>query len=143
MTSRRPSAHDIIDQIDDPFVRRLSLAAVHFRRYLPFYILGLVWAMSLALFPSIQKQEGGGTQVASSSDLNISDSNSLTSGDSAAATDDAQVTTDQGASPSDLSDVKVQRGSSAVRGSVAKSSASAQQSAAAAKVMSGTSRSGT
>jgi hypothetical protein len=41
-----------IAHIEDPFLRRSVKAALHLRRYLPFYVFGTIWAVTLALFPS-------------------------------------------------------------------------------------------
>ncbi|MCA1846712.1 MAG: hypothetical protein LC792_26670, partial [Actinobacteria bacterium] len=49
----------VLDTIEDPFVRRAVGGAYHVKRYLPFYVLGLVWAVSLALVPTIRDDGGG------------------------------------------------------------------------------------
>ena len=44
--------------LEDPFLRRSVKTALHLRRYLPFYVFGTVWAVTLALFPSIGPGSG-------------------------------------------------------------------------------------
>src|SRR3954471_12147352 len=41
------------DALEDPFLGRSVNTAGHVRRFLPFYVFGVVWAVTLALFPSI------------------------------------------------------------------------------------------
>ena len=45
-------------KLEDPFLRRSVKTAVHVRRFLPFYVFGTVWAVTLALFPSIGPDQG-------------------------------------------------------------------------------------
>ena len=54
-------AHDLsrLDQLEDPFLRRSVKTALHLRRYLPFYVFGTIWVVTLALFPSIGPDRGG------------------------------------------------------------------------------------
>lgn len=47
----------VASTIEDPFLRRSVKSALHLRRYMPFYIFGAIWIITLAAFPSIQ---GGG-----------------------------------------------------------------------------------
>ena len=54
---------DVLESIDDPFVQKAVRASVHIRRYLPFYVFSLVWALMLAAFPTIAGL-GGDDQVA-------------------------------------------------------------------------------
>src|SRR3954451_12239941 len=39
--------------LEDPFLRRSVKTALHLRRFMPFYVFGVIWAVTLALFPSI------------------------------------------------------------------------------------------
>src|SRR4051812_50184544 len=41
------------DSLEDPFLRRSVKTALHLRRFMPFYVFGVIWAVTLALFPSI------------------------------------------------------------------------------------------
>ena len=45
---------ELADGIADPFLRRSVKAALHLRRYLPFYVFGTIWVVTLAAFPSIR-----------------------------------------------------------------------------------------
>jgi hypothetical protein len=45
--------HTSLTKLEDPFLRRTVKTALHLRRYMPFYVFGTVWAVTLALFPSI------------------------------------------------------------------------------------------
>ena len=49
----------IANAIEDPFLRRSVKTALHFRRYLPFYVFGTLWLVTLASFPSIRGNDGG------------------------------------------------------------------------------------
>lgn len=51
----KPGAVDrqVAAKIEDPFLRRSVVTALHLRRYLPFYVFGAIWVVTLALFPSI------------------------------------------------------------------------------------------
>ena len=44
----------LASKLEDPFVRRSLKTALHLRRYLPFYVFGLIWVITLSLFPSIR-----------------------------------------------------------------------------------------
>lgn len=44
---------DPIDAIDDTTLRRLVRTAVHVRRYLPFYVTGVFFAVTLAVVPAV------------------------------------------------------------------------------------------
>ncbi|HUR04862.1 MAG TPA: hypothetical protein VM347_20120, partial [Nonomuraea sp.] len=63
--SPRSERQHVVEQIEDPFVRRAVRGAYHVRRYMPFYVLGLVWALSLAVFPSVNQRlsSDDGTEV--------------------------------------------------------------------------------
>ncbi len=54
---------DVPEGIDDPFVEKAVRVSMHVRRYLPFYVFSLVWALMLAAFPTIANL-GGDDQVA-------------------------------------------------------------------------------
>jgi hypothetical protein len=45
---------ELAGAIEDPFLRRSVMAALHLRRYLPFYVFGTIWVVTLAAFPSIR-----------------------------------------------------------------------------------------
>src|SRR4051812_27237682 len=45
---------EVANSLQDPFIRRSLKAALHFRRFLPFYAFSLVWLALLAIFPTIQ-----------------------------------------------------------------------------------------
>ncbi len=45
---------DLASAIEDPFLRRSVKTALHLRRYLPFYVFGTIWIVTLAAFPSIR-----------------------------------------------------------------------------------------
>src|SRR3954447_22055370 len=47
-----------IDDIEDPFLRRTVKSALHFRRYLPFYVFGTLSVLTLAAFPIIRGDGG-------------------------------------------------------------------------------------
>jgi hypothetical protein len=47
-----------IDEIEDPFLRRSVKTALHFRKYLPFYVFGTLWVVTLASFPSLRDDRG-------------------------------------------------------------------------------------
>ena len=54
---------EIASRLEDPFVRRSLKTALHLRRYLPFYVFGTIWIITLSLFPSIRSattDDGGG-----------------------------------------------------------------------------------
>ena len=45
---------ELAEAIEDPFLRRSVKSALHLRRYLPFYVFGTIWIVTLAAFPSIR-----------------------------------------------------------------------------------------
>ena len=49
----------VANTLQDPFIRRSLKVALHFRRYLPFYVFTLVWVMLLAIFPTVQHRNDG------------------------------------------------------------------------------------
>ena len=57
-TNGTSGARNAVDAIEDPFLRRSIKGALHLRRYMPFYVFGLIWVLTLAPFPSIR---GGAT----------------------------------------------------------------------------------
>jgi hypothetical protein len=59
----------VVDQMQDPFLRRSLKAALHVRRFLPFYVFALVGLLALGIFPTVQNRGGDddATQVASES----------------------------------------------------------------------------
>ena len=50
MDERRADA-DLARRIEDPFLRRSLKTALHLRRYLPFYVFGTIWIVTLSVFP--------------------------------------------------------------------------------------------
>jgi hypothetical protein len=64
-------------ELQDPFLRRTVSTALHLRRYLPFYVFGTIWAVTLALFPTLAPNDDSG------------DTSSFASGVSTGATDAA------------------------------------------------------
>ena len=54
-----PSTVDraLSSSIEDPFLRRTVKTALHLRRYLPFYVFGTLWAVTLAAFPIINADD--------------------------------------------------------------------------------------
>ena len=76
----------VIESINDPFVRRAVRGAFHVRRYMPFYVLGMVWLLSLALFPTVNERVSGDN--GSSTDLGVSsEADGLGNTESAAGSD--------------------------------------------------------
>ncbi|MEN3271552.1 MAG: hypothetical protein V7636_313, partial [Actinomycetota bacterium] len=71
----------VANSLQDPFIRRSLKAALHFRRYLPFYAFTVVWVLLLAVFPTIQHHDDGGNDQAAT-DLSAAGA----TGDGAAAT---------------------------------------------------------
>jgi hypothetical protein len=58
----------VAGEIEDPFLRRSVKTALHLRRYMPFYVFGTIWIITLAAFPSIRGGDGdndNGSNVAS------------------------------------------------------------------------------
>jgi hypothetical protein len=49
----------LASELQDPFLRRSVVTALHFRRYLPFYVFGALWVVTLAAFPSVSGLSGG------------------------------------------------------------------------------------
>jgi hypothetical protein len=78
---------DLAQAIEDPFLRRSVKTALHLRRYLPFYVFGTIWVVTLAAFPSIRDIGDDNDSGASSS---------LATGTVDAATDSAAVAGDAG-----------------------------------------------
>jgi hypothetical protein len=79
--------HELAQAIEDPFLRRSVKTALHLRRYLPFYVFGTIWVVTLAAFPSIRDAGDGPT-----ADSNVAAG--ITSG-----TDEATATTDTAVDP--------------------------------------------
>ena len=52
----KDSARDaeLASKLQDPFLRRSVKTALHLRRYLPFYVFGTIWIITLTAFPSIR-----------------------------------------------------------------------------------------
>jgi hypothetical protein len=70
----------VMDALEDPFLRRSVKTAMHVRRFLPFYVFGVIWAVTLALFPSIGPDKGKDDNVFASAP----DASSVASGGTAA-----------------------------------------------------------
>ncbi len=74
----RPEEQQALEAIDDRFVRGAVRTSLHFRRYMPFYVFTGIWALMLALFPTVGRMGeevgtfagggsgGGGGQVTTS-----------------------------------------------------------------------------
>jgi len=60
---------ELADKLQDPFLRRSVKSALHLRRYMPFYVFGLIWVITLAAFPSIRDNGGGDTVSATSTEF--------------------------------------------------------------------------
>jgi hypothetical protein len=58
-----PRDRIVANEIQDPFLRRTVKTGLHLRRYLPFYVFGTIWVVTLALFPSI-RNDGGAKDTA-------------------------------------------------------------------------------
>ena len=58
---------ELAGAIEDPFLRRSVLTALHLRRYLPFYVFGTIWVVTLAAFPSIRDSGDDEPSTAASS----------------------------------------------------------------------------
>lgn len=54
MSSSGSTDKVVASAIEDPFLRRSVKTALHLRRYMPFYIFGTIWIVTLAAFPSIR-----------------------------------------------------------------------------------------
>jgi hypothetical protein len=50
---------DLLGQIEDPTVRRFVRVVVHVRRFLPFYVGGVLFALTMAIVPTIDGGERG------------------------------------------------------------------------------------
>ncbi|HEX4816743.1 MAG TPA: hypothetical protein VFV66_28710, partial [Nonomuraea sp.] len=59
----------ITSRLEDPFVRRSLKTALHLRRYMPFYVFGLVWVLTLSLFPSIRSATSDDASLFAGTDL--------------------------------------------------------------------------
>jgi len=57
---------ELARHIEDPFLRRSLKTALHLRRYLPFYVFGAIWIITLALFPTIRGVDDGSDLAADS-----------------------------------------------------------------------------
>jgi hypothetical protein len=59
----------VLDELQDPFIRRSLRAAFHLRRYAPLYVAALAGLLVLGVFPSVQDDgESGPAQVAAGAD---------------------------------------------------------------------------
>lgn len=77
--------------IEDPFLRRSIKTAVHVRRFLPFYVFGMIWVTTLALFPSVRGGDdpsedpfAGGDVSAIDADQTVGESSAVSGGTEAA-----------------------------------------------------------
>ena len=74
MSSTTPNRdRAVAAEIGDPFLRRSVLTALHLRRYLPFYVFGTIWAVTLALFPTLQSRDDGPVAADSTTSLGVAD----------------------------------------------------------------------
>lgn len=60
---------ELADKLQDPFLRRSVKTALHLRRYMPFYVFGLIWVVTLAAFPSIRDGGNDDTVTAASTEF--------------------------------------------------------------------------
>ena len=101
-TNGTSGARNAVDAIEDPFLRRSIKGALHLRRYMPFYVFGLIWVLTLALFPSVR---GGGDNLATDGGAGFAgDTGSVVADDGSGgvapeATVDPTAVTDPGAAP--------------------------------------------
>ena len=58
---------DVARAIEDPFLRRSVMTALHLRRYLPFYVFGTIWIVTLSVFPSIRGADDDSSGLAATS----------------------------------------------------------------------------
>jgi hypothetical protein len=70
------------------------MTALHLRRYLPFYVFGTIWAVTLALFPTLQARDDSPSDFATSSGL---DAGAATTGADGTTATDGGTATDPGA----------------------------------------------
>jgi hypothetical protein len=63
----------VANSLQDPFIRRSLKAALHFRRYLPFYAFSIVWVLLLAIFPTIQHRNDDSTPTFAGAQSGASD----------------------------------------------------------------------
>ena len=91
--------------IEDAFLRRSVKTAVHVRRFLPFYVFGTIWVVTLALFPSVRGGDdpsddpfAGGDVAAIDAGQSVGDATAVTDG-SEAALDGAPAAVGAGAGP--------------------------------------------
>jgi hypothetical protein len=76
----------VVDELQDPFIRRSLKAALHFRRYLGLYAFLAIWALGLAIFPSVQggDDDDSGAPVAVGQGIPEAGGKIKTAGDGAA-----------------------------------------------------------
>ena len=55
---------DVLERLDDPFVRRVLRGSLHLRRYLPFYVFSMIWAIMLVAVPTIRSSGDDNTTLA-------------------------------------------------------------------------------
>ncbi|MEA3078318.1 MAG: hypothetical protein QOF60_3226 [Actinomycetota bacterium] len=97
MSTPEAADRQVAAQIEDPFLRRSVTTALHLRRYLPFYVFGAVWVITIALFPSIApgSRDHGSTQASVGQNLDSSGTGAAST--EAATTDAAGASTDAAA----------------------------------------------
>jgi hypothetical protein len=49
-----PRDREVLKQVQDPMLRRSIKTALHVRRYMPFYVFGVIWLVMLAAFPTVK-----------------------------------------------------------------------------------------
>src|SRR3954466_16294362 len=65
MTSREEEAQQL-QSVGKGIPRAALKATFHLRRYMPLYVFATVWVLMIALVPTVNHQNNGGTNVASS-----------------------------------------------------------------------------
>jgi hypothetical protein len=119
--------HAVASHIEDPFLRRSVKTALHLRRYMPFYVFGSIWIVTLAIFPSIH--DNGKSTVATSGVTGVQTNSTGTP------SDQATVTT-----AADTGGTAAATAGTGTGGTGAKSTAARPGTAAAAPTVSNTSK---
>jgi len=91
MSSRGSRDRVVASEIEDPFLRRSVKSALHLRRYMPFYVFGTIWIITLAAFPSIRGGPDGGGDQGNQVVATRADDESVGTGDVAEATVDTSA----------------------------------------------------
>jgi hypothetical protein len=126
---------ELLERVEDPFVRRSLKTALHLRRYLPFYVFGTIWAITLAAFPSLSpgtSDDDGAGKVASglTTDGAAAGTTAATDPAAAAAATDPSAAAAAGATPANAART-ARRATNSGASANAATAISAQQAAAA------------